>query len=100
MTNVKKVKTIKVDLLPKDFVDNHFSNYEDCPLARAATRYFKEYTEATEARLFVGGTDSYNPTHLIPKEFNNTDYEFVKEQYEKDPKAEKVIYYVELIPVK
>lgn len=87
-------------MLPEDFVGNCFSNYEDCPLARAATRYFKKPTEATEYRLFVGKTDSLNPTHLIPKEFNITDYDFVKEQYEKDPKAKKTIYYVELIPVK
>lgn len=92
MTKTKKAKTIKVDLLPEDFEGNNFNDY-DCPLARAIKRKLK--------RTIICGawTVGINEFKIKRDGFLLDDYEFVKKQYEKDPKAKKVIYYVELIPI-
>lgn len=95
------MKTIKIDLLPKDFKESNFHDPSNCPLAKAAKRYFgKDVATCTEVLdVYLDEeeiVDDPNNSYSIINEFNWSDYEYVAEQYEKDPKAKKCIYYVEL----
>lgn len=86
------MKTIKIDLLPEDFERNEFLGIFDCPLARAVKRHFKNKNVCVGPYCLNVGKNNYE----VIDYFEYEDYQYVKAQYKKDPKAEKAIYYVTL----
>lgn len=93
-------KKIEIPLIPSDFIGNRYVNNTDCPLARAAKRYFDQpYVSCCSETLSIRDkvTGITQKFYTIKDGFSDQDYDFVKEQYEKDPKMKKVQYVVTLI---
>jgi len=90
-------KNIEIILKPEDFNKTVFLDIENCALAKAIKRKFKKLTDYD---IGVGTqTVSIERTEYeIENGFNSEDYEYVKNQYKKDPKMLKARYIINLIP--
>lgn len=96
-----KQKTIRVYLLPQDFFMNTW-HHPHCPLSYACKRHFNDQS-AKAGAVFVwtnGNMYCIKRDDKYGQYWTREIYERVKAAYQQDPRAEKVIYYVELIPVK
>ncbi len=91
---MKKTKTIEILLTPKDFIGTDFTDNTNCALVKAGKRHFKEDRVTCDTYTF--NRRSKNKDYKIIDQFDSNDYEFVREQYEKDPMMKKVQYYVTL----
>lgn len=86
-------KKIEIPLIPSDFKDNYYASIHNCPLAKAVKRIMKKTNVATGPKWVYVNDKPYE----IKDGFYPDDYQFVKEEYEKDPKMKKVQYVVTLI---
>lgn len=94
---MKTKKKIEILLLPSDFKRSDYTNPSNCPLAKATKRHFKfekDYLGVTPSYVYING-QMYN----IKDSFGGADYQYVKDEYEKDPKMLKAQYVVTLIPI-
>lgn len=90
----KQKRNIEVILKPQDFVGNDYESNEDCALARAMKRHFKIKNVCVTPCWVELADSNFN----IKDGFLPSDFDFVKEQYENDPKMKKARYVVTLIP--
>jgi predicted protein tyrosine phosphatase len=100
----------RVELLPADF--ENCIMYTD-PLSKAINRHLRKkyidsvssdtYTGKRMNRIFSNGMYAFiigpDPVCYLHNTFNQRSFEIIKEAYRLDPKAEKVIYYVDLEPI-
>ncbi len=91
---------IEIPLIPKDFKNTSSTNPHDCALNRAIKRKFK--INSIDSSLYVDCTvvAIINVYYKIKGGFYCYDYDFVKEQYEKDPEMKDTQYIVTLIKLK
>ncbi len=91
-------KPIEILLRPEDFIGNDYSDIDDCALTRAAKRHFKtDKLTCDPYELHI--LDTYRmikKVFLIKDNFGVDDFNFVRNEYKKDPKMKKVKYYVTL----
>lgn len=90
-------KKHQILLEPKDFIGSSYTDSSGCPLAKATTRYFKSDRSLCDDEEMTIIKNDKQTDFEIKNRFNSDDYDFVKEQYEKDPKMLKARYYVTLI---
>lgn len=96
-----KQKNIEVVLLPKDFKRTEYTSSSDCALARAVNRHFKTNTASVdEETVDINFLEDNHQSFKIKRKFTPDDFDFVAEQYQKDPKMTKGYYVVTLMPRK
>lgn len=90
---------VQIPLIPSDFSDKQEFSSQKCALANAIRRLYPK----TTGKITVGTTDILEERFPysdqiaeIHKYFLREDYEYVKEQYKKDPQMKKTQYVVTL----
>ena len=91
-------KEIRILLIPEDFINTDFSDFNDCAATRAVKRHFN-VEKATSCPLgaTIYSDEGIETTYKIKNLFKYQDFQFIKVQYEKDPEMKNSKYYLTLI---
>lgn len=84
---------IIIDLLPIDFENTHYGSNTNCALAKA----IKRQLHIKNVEVYLTETTFHDTKFIIKKGFSYSDYNFIQEKYQLDPKAKEAIYQVTLI---